>query len=336
MRNDDVLFDEESKRIYLLSIINIAKVDGYHAKELEYIETQALLLGVSTAQLTEYINHPPEIRTLALSDLTYELKLMLVRDVLTITALDGVLSEKETNMTEELYLALDLSGQDIASIQSWLQRYWSLLIRGVKVSEQPLSKSPQGDKEPSGQENISKADYLRALVKLKEKDKVGVVGEFLSTATAASAGALSAGAVATFAGASTILGSSSLGTLLGGFFVASTPIGWVVGCAAGAGALGLGISKLCSSGGRADEKREKFAADINVKLKQDIHSVSDVHDQNMQMFLNYLEMAVVDDKITVANAQRIEGLVLKGCMSVEVAIKRLAQLTQTVEEITTR
>jgi hypothetical protein len=63
---------------------------------------------------------------------------------------------------------------------------------------------------------LSKRDYLNSLEALKGRDFIGVAGEFLGGSFGAAAGVASAGPAASFVGVSTLLGSSTLGTLLGG------------------------------------------------------------------------------------------------------------------------
>lgn len=55
-----------------------------------------------------------------------------------------------------------------------------------------------------------------AIEKLKGRDKVGVVSEYASTAGGIAAGAVVASKVAAVAGASTLFGSTTLATALGG------------------------------------------------------------------------------------------------------------------------
>ncbi|WP_156955879.1 hypothetical protein [Solidesulfovibrio alcoholivorans] len=105
---------------------------------------------------------------------------------------------------------------------------------------------------------ITDQDRNKALESLSGRDKIGVAGEILTTTLAATGGAFSASAAATAAGASTIFGSTTLGSALGCVFVASTPLGWTVGCAVAAGFLGFGISKLVRSGGKEDQKRKEI------------------------------------------------------------------------------
>ena len=85
----------------------------------------------------------------------------------------------------------------------------------------------------------TKLEYQNALLKIKEsgRDKIGLFGEALGFGIGTVGGIGLAGTVASVAGASTLLGSTTLASILGGVFVTATPVGWVVGAAATAGSL---------------------------------------------------------------------------------------------------
>ncbi len=326
MPNADLFPDEASKHRYIQCLINIAEVDGYHHRELEYIKSQALLIGISMSKLEQLYQNLPDINSLSIKNIPYELKLLLVRDVYTVAAIDGFLSQEEEDITHQLHLELELDTEEILSIQLWLKRYWSLLQRSVKVKKLPTLNST---KSFTNNQSPSKKDYLMALEKLKSRDKVGVAGELLTSAFSASAGAVSAGTLASIGGASTLLGSSTLGTILGGVFVTSTPIGWVIGCAAGAGALGFGLSKLIASGGKEDAKRKILAEDIKSKILKTSNQCEEVYNEKTNQFNDQLKLSIQLNTLTVINAQRLEKLVLDGKLSVEIALDRLNQLNST-------
>jgi hypothetical protein len=329
---------KELSKKYILTLINIAASDGYHTKELQYIETQASLLNISQLTVKEYIDNPISIERLELPTLSHDLKILLVRDVYTIVAMDGKLSKEEEKLTERLHQLLQLSPLEIASVKDWLDRYWSVLKRGLtapfpyKNTSKDFEINPGIDSKNSVhrgvkiQKSLSKEDYLKSLAALKGRDSFGVAGEFLGTTAGAAAGFASAGVSASLAGASTILGSSTLGTLLGGIFVTATPIGWVVGCAAAAGALGYGITKLCTSGGENDIKRTILKSDINEKLNEELSAANEHYQDSVSQFINQLMFTVKSDKITTENAQRLQHLVLTGVMPVETANIRLNAL----------
>jgi len=115
---------------------------------------------------------------------------------------------------------------------------------------------------------LSKQDYIKALKKLEKSpsDRVGTLGTLGVVATGAGAGALGATGLASVFGISTLLGSSTLASLAGGVFVVSNPVGWAFGTAAAGAAAAYGISKLVSSGGKHNEKKQADIKAMKAKI----------------------------------------------------------------------
>lgn len=116
---------------------------------------------------------------------------------------------------------------------------------------------------------LTKEEYIKALDKMKKspKDRVGILGELGATGLGGIAGVGLAGAAASATGVATIFGSSTLGSILGGVFVTTTPVGWVVGSVAVGGAVGYGISKLASSGGKSDAIKQMNIRELQERIK---------------------------------------------------------------------
>ena len=131
-------------------------------------------------------------------------------------------------------------------------------------------------------------EYNKALEKLKGRDKVGVLGDVLGVGAGIASGVAASGGIAGAAGASTLLGSSALGSLAGGVFVAATPVGWVIGSAAAAGMLGYGISKVIRSGGKVDER--KMAHSEKIKEKQRVQQLKDEVIKKNDKFIETIAM----------------------------------------------
>jgi transcription initiation factor TFIIIB Brf1 subunit/transcription initiation factor TFIIB len=84
-------------------------------------------------------------------------------------------------------------------------------------------------------------------------------------------GALGYAAAPTIAGifgANTLLGSTFLGSLLGGVFVTTTPIGWVVGSTAAAAVLTYAGLKIFKSGVKNSIKNEMRIQEIKKKIEE--------------------------------------------------------------------
>ena len=114
--------------------------------------------------------------------------------------------------------------------------------------------------QKSAPSKVTKTQLLKLIDDLKKKpeDKGRILGEIGITAVGATLGAGAAGTVAAAAGATTILGSTVLGSALGGVFVAATPVGWVLGSAAAAGAAVYAVSRLIRNGGMSEGRKAEL------------------------------------------------------------------------------
>ena len=169
----------------------------------------------------------------------------------------------------------------------------------------------------------------QAIEKLKGKDKVGVAGEALAAVGGAAGGVAAASTLASAAGASTLLGSTSLAGALGGFFVTATPVGWVVGAAAVAGAAGYGISKLVRSGSKQDQIREQLIKKMELRLsalKKD-----ERNKLNFTELSQLLAVAIEKDLITELKAKSMISLIENGSLNPDIAIQRLKALIENIE-----
>ena len=157
--------------------------------------------------------------------------------------------------------------------------------------------------------------------KLKSPDKVGRVGEVLGVAGGAVAGASAAGVVAAAAGATTIFGSTTLGAVLGGTLVAATPVGWIIGTAAVAGAAGYGIARMIRSGSKQDQVRK----DIVDRLSQRLALVQAKSGEQTALDDLRIAMPVALEAGLIAEeqAKRMITLVEKGSLSASIALARL-------------
>lgn len=90
---------------------------------------------------------------------------------------------------------------------------------------------------------LSIEEYIRALEKMKRspRDRLGILGELGVTGMGVTTGIALSGTVAVAAGTATLAGSTTLASLLGGIFVTTTPVGWVVGSAVVCGSLAYAV-----------------------------------------------------------------------------------------------
>ncbi len=123
------------------------------------------------------------------------------------------------------------------------------------------------------------------------------------------------------------MGSTTLASVLGGVFVATTPIGWVVGCGIAGGAIGLGIAKLISSGGQQDQIREDMIKRFQTKL--DTLQRSEGKQYNLDNLKTALSAAMKNNSISDDQAERLIKLVSVGKLQAKVALDRLNAINST-------
>jgi len=175
------------------------------------------------------------------------------------------------------------------------------------------------------QDNDQVKAIHQAIDKLSGRDIVGKIGESLSSVVGGLAGLGLSGTIASYFGATTILGSSTLGGMLGGIFVTATPVGWVIGTSALLAISGYGISKMVHSGGKQDQFRSSLIADLKKKL-----SMIEVENKDKQNELNMLvELVVNNDLIKKEAAIKMVDLVSLGKMKIDIAINRLTKIAVT-------
>ncbi|HRK40377.1 MAG TPA: hypothetical protein PK347_18530 [Burkholderiaceae bacterium] len=254
-------------------------------------------------------------------------KMQLLQSSLKDTVSDGLLNNAKDNSpvlsseTARKYgkatrAFLDKSSDDLgrmtSTVSSTLQ---SGLNRATKSKSLPTSEPKEFESE--------EARVASAIEKLKGRDKVGVVSEYATTAGGIAAGAVLAGKVAAVAGASTLFGSTTLATTLGGLFVVSTPVGWVIGSAALVGTAAYALSRLAASGAKQDVARKELIERLQKRLQELGSSQQKEQSSELQALL---AIAIASQLITEDYAKRLVDMVEGGSLHVNVATNRLRDL----------
>lgn len=170
---------------------------------------------------------------------------------------------------------------------------------------------------------MSKEEYISALEKMKNSpsDILGILGDIGVTGLGTAAGIAASGTIACAFGASTLLGSTTLAALLGGIFVTTTPVGWIVGSAVAAGTLAFGTGWLIKSGTRSDTIREMNMNELKNRLHQ-LQGESDrtqVTDDKMRKLIEALQLLVRNDHMLPDKSNEIILSVKQGHMPYEYA-----------------
>jgi hypothetical protein len=172
---------------------------------------------------------------------------------------------------------------------------------------------------------LSVDDYIEALEKVKNspKDRVGILGDLSATSLGGIAGAGVAGTAASIAGATTLLGSSTLGTILGGVFITTTPIGWITGLSILGGAAGYGISRLIRSGQKNDEIISLRKSELTKRIKslQITASLERKNDEKLKHLITIVQLLVKNDKISQQDSTALIDGVAKGSIDIKLAFQ---------------
>ena len=163
---------------------------------------------------------------------------------------------------------------------------------------------------------LSTEEYIAALERMKSspKDRVGIVGSLATSVLGIVAGIGVAGPVATAAGAATILGSSTLGGILGGVFVAATPVGWVVGTAAVGGALGYAAIKMIRSGTKSDAIKDGHIAELEeliAERQEDVRTSEDLEEETIAV-IDTLQTLIRGGKISQEKSTKLLAAMQEG------------------------
>ncbi len=173
-------------------------------------------------------------------------------------------------------------------------------------------------------------EYIRALEKMKKspRDRVGVLGELGATGLGGVAGAGLAGATASAAGIATIFGSSTLGSILGGIFVTTTPVGWVVGSIAIGGAVGYGISKLANSGGKSDAIKQMNIRDLQERIRtlQNQSQYSPKTNDKMKKVIEGIQLLIKNNKISQDESTALLAGIENGSMTIDFVFSTINEI----------
>lgn len=172
---------------------------------------------------------------------------------------------------------------------------------------------------------LSKQEYIETLEKL-EKQPVDVenqAGQLLSLLIGGGAGYASSGVVASWFGATTLLGSSGLASILGGVFVVSNPIGWVVGSIVAGATVATVASKLVSNGAKYEEKKQSAIRELKVKIdkyRNEVKNTPKPKEEQIGKVAGAFRVLLENDLVEQEQVRKILEGVEKGHISSEYAI----------------
>lgn len=110
---------------YIATLVKVAKVDGVHSVEQTFIERMAADLGVNLKNLPE----PAE----DLSGLQWPTRVMVYRDAVMLSKMDGVITTDEQAHLEMLASKLGVPNDVAQQISAWVQNYSKLQAEFEKI-----------------------------------------------------------------------------------------------------------------------------------------------------------------------------------------------------------
>jgi hypothetical protein len=176
-------------------------------------------------------------------------------------------------------------------------------------------------------QKLSIEEYVCALEKMKRnpRDRVGILGELGVTGLGVAAGAALSGSIAGVAGVATLAGSTTLASILGGVFVTTTPIGWIVGSVLAGGSLAYAAGKLVRSGGKCDTRRNMSIRELEQRIKamRKEAQCSPVHNKKMSKIITCIQYLVSNFYMGQNKATEILAAIENKSLSVDEAFEHL-------------
>lgn len=184
--------------------------------------------------------------------------------------------------------------------------------------------------------NKKELNYEDALVKLEKEGRKGfnaISSALLGGAVGVGAGLAAAGTIAGAAGATSIAGLTTAASWIGVTAVAATPVGWVVGSAAGLGAIGaLGAAWWNQRTINAENAKMKIE-NIHEKINKNLsNSASMEDDEKFKQAINVLRTAHLQNLISEEQGKQLLGWLKENKITPEYAMSLIDQQCKAVED----
>lgn len=181
----------------------------------------------------------------------------------------------------------------------------------------------------------TKAQLVKLIDDLERSpdDKGRLLGDVGITVIGAGMGAAAVGTVAAAVGATSIFGVTSVAGWLGLTVVAATPVGWVIGGAAAAGAAAYSVSRLIRNGGMSEGKK----AELLNKYREESRKISvkeaagNIADSDRTSFIVALRDLISKDVIPPDVAFRFIEQVESGSLPISQAFALISDLLSEVD-----
>ncbi len=187
----------------------------------------------------------------------------------------------------------------------------------------------------SAPSKVTKIQLLKLIddLEMTPEDKGRILGDISITAVGAGLGAAAAGTAAAAMGATSIFGVTSAAAWLGLTVVAATPVGWILGGAAAAGAAAYTVSRLIRNGGMSEGKKAELLNRYReearlVSAKEEAGSIAD---SDRTRFIVALRDLISKDVIPPDVAFRFIEQVERGGLPISQAFVLISDLLSEVD-----
>ena len=179
---------------------------------------------------------------------------------------------------------------------------------------------------------VTKKQLLNMIDDLKKNphDKIRILGDTGIIVIGAGLGAAAAGTLASVAGVTSVLGLTTVASWLGVTAVAATPVGWIIGSAAAAGAVAYGVSRIIYGGGLAEGRKlellQKFREEANnMEAKERSESITSA---DRTQFILLMREPIDKNVISPENAKKLIKFVEEGRIPLSQAFSLIHDLLQ--------
>lgn len=180
------------------------------------------------------------------------------------------------------------------------------------------------------QEKPSFREYAKTYQETQQRDKVGLLGEIMTTLGSGSLGYGSATTIASWFGGNIVTYTAPISakvlSLLPAAMVkwlgitaittVTTPVGWVIGSTIACAAIGFGVARWLRSGGINDERRKTLGKSILEKMEKIFHAKKQAQQTGATIndadFMPQVEEALRElGQAGVITPERVEGYLEK-------------------------
>ena len=180
------------------------------------------------------------------------------------------------------------------------------------------------------QEKPSFREYANTYQETQQRDKVGLLGEIMTTLGSGSLGYGSATTIASWFGGNIItytapISAKALSLLpaamvkwlgISAITTVTTPVGWVIGSTIACAAIGWGVARWLRSGGINDERRKTLGKSILEKMEKIFHAKKQAQQTGATIndadFMPQVEAALRElGQAGVITPERVEGYLEK-------------------------